>query len=108
MWTVLGGRGKLPVARWRAADMLEMRPNCECCDRDVAATARDVFVCSFECTFCVRCAQDVLRGVCPNCKGELVRRPAREGAELVKHPASTKRVFKPAGCAAARPARGEP
>ncbi len=85
--------------------MLEMRPNCECCDRDVAATARDVFVCSFECTFCAGCAQGVLGGVCPNCKGELVRRPTRVGTELAKHPASTKRVFKPAGCAGARAAQ---
>jgi len=79
--------------------MLEMRPNCECCDRDLAPQDREVFVCSFECTFCAACAHERLGGVCPNCRGELVRRPTRVGRELARHPASARRVVKRGGCA---------
>lgn len=80
---------------------LELRPNCECCDRDLAPDSRDAMICSFECTFCVDCVTDVLQGACPNCGGELVRRPVRPTAKLVNNPASTKRVLKAVGCAAA-------
>ncbi|KAA3500609.1 DUF1272 domain-containing protein [Rhizobium rhizogenes] len=80
---------------------LELRPNCECCDRDLAPDSRDAMICSFECTFCVDCVTDVLQGACPNCGGELVRRPVRPAAKLVNNPASTKRVLKAEGCAAA-------
>lgn len=80
---------------------LELRPNCECCDRDLAPDSRDAMICSFECTFCVDCVTDVLQGACPNCGGELVRRPVRPAAKLVNNPASTKRVPKAEGCAAA-------
>ncbi len=80
---------------------LEIRPNCECCDRDLPPDSKDAVICSFECTFCVRCATDVLHGRCPNCGGELVRRPIRPARELAGSPASTKRVVKPEGCRAA-------
>lgn len=80
---------------------LELRPNCECCDRDLAPDSRDAMICSFECTFCVDCVTDVLQGACPNCGGELVRRPVRPAAKLVNNPASTKRVLKAEGCPAA-------
>jgi len=79
--------------------MLELRPNCECCDRDLPPSSRDAMICTFECTFCAACAHDVLGGICPNCSGELVRRPIRPEAKLVKHPASTRRVVKEHGCA---------
>ncbi len=69
--------------------MLELRPNCECCDRDLPAEAADAMICSFECTFCRHCAETVLHGRCPNCGGELVRRPIRPAAKLAKFPAST-------------------
>jgi hypothetical protein len=78
--------------------MLELRPNCECCDRDLAPDAPDAMICSFECTFCAACARDVLHGVCPNCGGELVRRPVRPAAVLARNPASTKRIVKRGGC----------
>ncbi|KJF66198.1 DUF1272 domain-containing protein [Rhizobium nepotum] len=77
---------------------LELRPNCECCDRDLPP-ASEAMICSFECTFCADCATDVLHGACPNCGGELVRRPIRPLAKLVNNPASTKRVLKAEGCA---------
>jgi hypothetical protein len=78
--------------------MLQLRPNCECCDTDLAGDSGDAWICSFECTFCTTCANETLRGKCPNCGGELVRRPRRSAEKLVSNPASTERVFKPAGC----------
>ncbi|MEO8062642.1 MAG: DUF1272 domain-containing protein [Pseudomonadota bacterium] len=78
--------------------MLELRPGCECCDADLPGESAQAFICSFECTFCARCANDTLEGKCPNCGGELVRRPARSAAKLLKNPAATLRVFKSEGC----------
>ncbi|MGE0044687.1 MAG: DUF1272 domain-containing protein [Hyphomonadaceae bacterium] len=73
--------------------MLALRPNCECCDRDLAADA-DARICSFECTFCPDCASQKFAGRCPNCGGELVKRPVRPQAALARFPASTERVTK--------------
>ncbi len=81
--------------------MLSLRPNCECCDRDLPADTADARICSFECTFCADCATTVLAGRCPNCSGELLARPRRPADRLARWPASTERIFKPAGCAAA-------
>lgn len=81
--------------------MLELRPNCECCDRDLPPHALDARICSFECTFCSDCADTHLQGHCPNCAGELVRRPIRPVAKLVHAPASSERVRNPAGCSTA-------
>jgi hypothetical protein len=53
-------------------------------------------ICSFECTFCVACADNVLSGKCPNCGGELVARPRRPAGKLANNPPSTTRVFDPA------------
>ncbi|HKC45499.1 MAG TPA: DUF1272 domain-containing protein [Burkholderiales bacterium] len=78
--------------------MLLLKPNCECCNRDLPPDSRDARICSFECTFCRVCADAVLEGVCPNCGGELVRRPIRPEARLARYPASTERVYKPEGC----------
>jgi uncharacterized protein len=77
-----------------------LRPNCECCDKDLPPQAEDALICTFECTFCARCAEEKLAGICPNCGGELVKRPIRPAAMLVKYPPSTERVLKPQGCAA--------
>jgi hypothetical protein len=81
--------------------MLALRPSCECCDRDLPPDSRDAVICSFECTFCRDCADGLLKGRCPNCGGELVRRPIRLSAKLAKYPPSSQRVFKPEGCKAA-------
>jgi len=78
--------------------MLQLRPNCECCDRDLPPQSEDAVICTYECTFCLACAESKLRFKCPNCGGELVRRPRRPAEKLAKHPASTERVFKPQGC----------
>ena len=79
--------------------MLALRPNCECCNRDLPPDAADARICSFECTFCADCATTKLRGRCPNCGGELVARPRRPARLLERYPASTERVTKPhPGC----------
>lgn len=75
---------------------LELRPNCECCDRDLPPDA-EAFICSFECTWCAACAKS-LSMKCLNCGGELVRRPVRPEAKLVKNPPSTKRVVRDQPC----------
>ena len=75
--------------------MLELRPNCECCNLDLPPDSPLAMMCSFECTFCADCVAERLHGVCPNCNGELVHRPIRPAAALVRHPASIERVFKP-------------
>ena len=80
--------------------MLELRPNCECCDKDLAPDSQEARICTYECTFCARCAEEKLNGICPNCGGNLVSRPIRPAAKLLKDPASTRRVFKPQGCSA--------
>jgi hypothetical protein len=79
--------------------MLQLRPNCECCNRDLPNESLDARICTFECTFCSNCAETRLNSICPNCGGELVRRPRRPAAALARNPASTERVFNPAGCA---------
>jgi uncharacterized protein len=79
-------------------DMLQLRPNCECCNRDLAPESRDAFICSFECTFCRACRDGVLGGKCPNCGGELVARPRRPAEKLAKYPPSRERIYKPQGC----------
>jgi hypothetical protein len=72
--------------------MLQLRPNCECCDRDLPPESPHAMICSFECTFCSDCARAALNGKCPNCGGELVRRPIRPAAALAKYPPSSERV----------------
>jgi hypothetical protein len=81
--------------------MLQLRPNCECCDVDLPADSDRARICSFECTFCVDCAQDRLDGRCPNCGGELLARPRRPGNKLSSYPASTQRIHRPSGCTGA-------
>lgn len=77
---------------------LELRPNCECCDRDLPPDSRDAYICTFECTYCLACASDKLGYRCANCGGELVRRPIRPAAKLSKNPASTVRVLRDRPC----------
>jgi uncharacterized protein len=81
--------------------MLEMRPNCECCGKDLDPSGNEARICSFECTFCSVCADHTLHGKCPNCSGPLVARPPRAMEKLAKFPASTKRIVKSDGCEAA-------
>ena len=78
--------------------MLALRPNCECCDRDLPPEAPDAMICTFECTFCRGCVESRLGGVCPNCGGNFSLRPIRPAAKLAKYPPSTRRINHP-GCA---------
>jgi hypothetical protein len=77
---------------------LELRPNCEYCDKDLPPSAADARICSYECTFCAECAETILFNVCPNCGGGFERRPIRPAAEwrpgvsVAKQPPSGKRV----------------
>lgn len=78
--------------------MLELRPNCEFCDKDLPANSDEACICSYECTFCVSCVENILKNVCPNCGGAFSPRPIRpveahrEGTSLEHQPASTTRV----------------
>lgn len=78
--------------------MLLLKPNCECCDRDLPPESADARICSFECTFCVDCADQVFKGVCPNCGGNFVARPIRPPAMLTRRPASTARYLREQPC----------
>jgi uncharacterized protein len=78
--------------------MLLMKPNCECCNRDLPPDSRDAMICSFECTFCCECALTRVYGKCPNCGGEFAHRPLRPIEALRQYPATKERTFKPQGC----------
>jgi len=78
--------------------MLQLRPNCEYCDKDLPPDAPDARICSYECTFCADCVETVLLDVCPNCGGGFALRPIRPatewrpGVSRAKQPASGQRV----------------
>jgi len=57
--------------------MLELRPNCECCDKDLPPDSDEARICSYECTFCSTCVDTIFNNVCPNCGGGFVQRPIR-------------------------------
>ena len=77
--------------------MLELRPNCELCDKDLPPEAEDARICSYECTFCAACVESVLSNVCPNCGGGFQARPIRpsttwrEGTGLAHDPPGERR-----------------
>ena len=78
--------------------MLELRPNCEYCDRDLPPASTEARICTYECTYCADCVDGVLHNVCPNCGGGFVPRPVRParehrvGVSLAHQPASIRRV----------------
>ena len=76
---------------------LELRPSCECCNRDLPPESPEARICTFECTYCAVCAAE-MNDRCKNCGGDLVRRPIRHADKLPEHPASTVRVFNPSNC----------
>ncbi len=79
--------------------MLEVRPNCECCDKDLAPDSTEAMICTYECTFCETCVNDILENVCPNCGGGFAFRPIRPkvarrtGLSISHQPASVERVY---------------
>jgi uncharacterized protein len=86
--------------------MLELRPSCEHCNTALPPTSLEARICSFECTFCAKCVNEVLGNVCPNCGGGFVPRPIRPSRDwngenfLGKYPASTAVKHRPVDAAA--------
>jgi len=78
--------------------MLELRPSCECCDKDLPPSAADAMICTFECTFCRDCVENRLKGVCPNCGRQFCAAPDTPAGKLANNPASARRIFNPTGC----------
>jgi uncharacterized protein len=80
---------------------LELRPSCEHCDRSLPPHATDAMICSFECTFCRTCVDEILLNVCPNCGGGFEARPIRpahnhrNGNYLGQYPAASNRRHRP-------------
>ncbi|MHA1564186.1 MAG: DUF1272 domain-containing protein [Alphaproteobacteria bacterium] len=80
--------------------MLELRPNCELCNCDLGPESKDAMICTYECTYCINCAEGDLHNVCPTCGGGFEKRPVRPSKSwrpelklgLQNHPASSKRV----------------
>jgi len=77
--------------------VLQLRPNCERCDRALPADSPGAMICTFECTFCRDCVDGDLAGVCPNCGGNFERRPIRPANLLDKYPPKTKQSKAAAG-----------
>ena len=77
------------------AAVLDLRPGCELCDRDLPPDSTEAMICTFECTFCVACVRERLANVCPNCGGGFAPRPIRPKALLETRPPSTKRIQHP-------------
>ncbi|TMU56494.1 DUF1272 domain-containing protein [Flagellimonas algicola] len=75
--------------------MLEIRPNCEHCNKELPNTSTEAMICSFECTYCSTCAIEIFENVCPSCAGNFVPRPIRPQKAIEKYPASIKPIFKP-------------
>ena len=77
---------------------LQLRPNCEYCDKDLPPDSLEARICSYECTFCADCVATKIDNVCPNCGGGFAPRPIRPtnewrpGACVVKQPPSDMRV----------------
>ena len=71
--------------------MLELRPDCERCGRDLPPESAEARICTFECTFCAECVDGSLAGTCPNCGGNFEPRPIRPPGKLERFPASTVR-----------------
>jgi len=79
--------------------MLELRPNCELCDRDLPPESSEARICTYECTFCAACVDEILHDVCPNCGGGFQPRPIRParawrpGTGLVDDPPGARRRY---------------
>lgn len=74
--------------------MLDLRPNCECGDKNLTSNSTEAMICKFECTFCGTCVETKLGGACPNCGGNFAQRPIRPESKLAKNPPSSVRVLK--------------
>ena len=80
--------------------MLELRPVCENCGKDLPNDSSEAMICTFECTFCRDCVETILQNVCPNCGGGFEKRPTRPieciTSDCLKNfPAQTNKKFRP-------------
>ena len=75
--------------------MLELRPVCENCGKKLPNDSTEAMICTFECTFCNECVNQLLHNVCPNCGGGFEKRPIRPKEKLIKYPAKTEEFIKP-------------
>lgn len=75
--------------------MLEIKPICENCGKPLPNNSNEAMICSFECTFCKDCVNDVLLNVCPNCGGGFEKRPTRPLRLLEKYPVSKNEYLSP-------------
>jgi len=78
--------------------MLELRPNSECCDKDLPPNSTEAWIYSSERTRCANCVETRLFDLCPNCGGGFEPRPIRprldhrSGYRLKNYPASNRRI----------------
>ncbi|MGK0388852.1 MAG: hypothetical protein ACI94Y_001584 [Maribacter sp.] len=75
--------------------MLEMRPVCEHCAKSLPNESDEAMICTFECTFCKDCVDNILENVCPNCSGGFEKRPTRPKTYLQKYPTKKEELVKP-------------
>jgi hypothetical protein len=83
--------------------MLELRPICENCGKNLPNESNDAMICSFECTFCKDCVENILHNVCPNCGGGMEKRPIRPREKLLKFPPKAEAVLNVCDLAAFQP-----
>ena len=76
-------------------EMLEIRQCCENCGKSLPNESNVAMICSYECTFCKDCVENVLENVCPNCGGGFEKRPTRPKDQLKKYPPRKDKVVKP-------------
>jgi hypothetical protein len=75
--------------------MLEIRLHCENCTKPLPNESNEAMICTYECTFCKDCVEQILFNVCPNCGGGFEKRPSRPKTQLEKHPPRKDSVLKP-------------
>lgn len=75
--------------------MLQLRPVCEHCGKSLPADDAEAMICSFECTFCADCVNDILYNVCPNCGGGFEQRPVRTDEMLAQYPPTKLKIHNP-------------
>ncbi len=75
--------------------MLEIRQCCENCGKSLPNDSNEAMICTFECTFCNQCVENILENVCPNCGGGFEKRPTRPNSQLGKYPLRNDKVFRP-------------
>ncbi len=74
---------------------MEIRLNCENCDKALPNESDEAMICTLDCTFCKDCVENVLKNVCPNCGGGFEKRPTRPKKYLEKYPPRKDKVLKP-------------